>query len=251
LPLLGIIACQSLELEFANLLGNDPDLSSVYVLKNPYSKGFLEAIEKRKSGLTKTIGQIGPVSSKEELAVVFYCMKVGLHSVIAHLREKVKEAAMEMSPFVDAILLGYGLCGNALANPEHLLATDLPIFLPMDEDHPVDDCVGLLIGGRETYYREQCRCAGTMFWTPGFANHWKDLFREGEEGGYSPAMMNRLMKDYERVLLLPTPVMKEEEMRSSATEFSDRFGLRIERGSGSLVILEEAWLEMKKIFRHF
>jgi hypothetical protein len=44
--------------------------------------------------------------------------------------------------------------------------------------------------------------------------------------------------------------MKEEEMRSSATEFSDRFGLRIELGSGSLVILEEAWLKMKRIFRY-
>ena len=34
--------------------------------------------------------------------------------------------------------------------PDELLAdAGVPGFIPMDQDHPVDDCVGLIIGGRE------------------------------------------------------------------------------------------------------
>jgi hypothetical protein len=251
MSLLGIIMCQSLELEFANILANDPDVSTVYVLKDKHSIGFSEAVEASRRGLTKSKDYIGKVfPPEEEFNVVVQCMRVGLHSVIAHLREGVKGAAMEMGPFVDAILLGYGLCGNALGNPRELLANlHVPLFIPMDEDHPVDDCVGLLIGGRENYYEEQCKCAGTMFWTPGFARHWKEIFREGESRGYEPDMLKRLMRDYERVLLIPSPVMEEEELMKSAEEFAERFGLRTETGSGSLEILQRTWLQVKEYFR--
>jgi hypothetical protein len=251
MSLLGIIMCQSLELEFANILANDPDVSTVYVLKDKYSVGFSEAVEASRGGLTKSKDYIGKIFPPEEgFNVVVQCMRVGLHSVIAHLREGVKGAAMEMGPFVDAILLGYGLCGNALGNPRELLANlQVPLFIPMDEDHPVDDCVGLLIGGRENYYEEQCKCAGTMFWTPGFARHWKEIFREGESRGYEPDMVKRLLRDYERVLLLPSPVMEEEELMKSAEEFAERFGLRTETRSGSLEILQRTWSEVKEYFR--
>ena len=68
---------------------------------------------------------------------------------------------LEFGPHVDALVLGYGLCGNALEKPEKLLSeAGVPVFIPMDEDHPVDDCIGLLIGGRECYYKEQCKVAG-------------------------------------------------------------------------------------------
>lgn len=67
-----------------------------------------------------------------------------------------------MSPHVEAIFLGYGLCGNALDRPEVLLAdAGVPVFIPMDEDHPEDDCVGLLLGGRRCYYGNAKR-AGTL-----------------------------------------------------------------------------------------
>ena len=58
-----------------------------------------------------------------------------------------------MGRHVDAIVLGYGLCGNALQKPEELLVdAGVPIFIPMDQDHPVDDCVGLIIGGFSTIH---------------------------------------------------------------------------------------------------
>jgi hypothetical protein len=68
-------------------------------------------------------------------------------------QEGLAAAGKEMGARVDALLLDYGLCGNALAEPAALLAeSGVPAFIPWDEEHPVDDCVGLIIGLRENYY---------------------------------------------------------------------------------------------------
>lgn len=42
-------------------------------------------------------------------------MEVGLHSNIKKLQRHVVSAVKKMASHVDSILLGYGLCGNALS----------------------------------------------------------------------------------------------------------------------------------------
>jgi hypothetical protein len=147
---------------------------------------------------------------------------------------------------VDALMLGYGLCGNALENPGELLAdAGVPVFIPMDEDHPVDDCIGLLIGGRERYYAEQCQVAGTFFMIPGWTYHWKRMF-EQEFGNLSPEMAKRLFKHYERSLLISTPIMSLEEMKQNSKDFNVLFGLQTEVCKGTLGILHKTWDTAKK-----
>ena len=82
----------------------------------------------------------------------------------------------------------------------------------MDEDHPVDDCIGLLIGVRECYYGEQCKVAGTFFMIPCWTYHWQQMF-EQEFGNLSLYIAKRLFRHYERSLLISTPIMSLEEMR--------------------------------------
>ena len=107
-----------------------------------------------------------------KLEVLVRVMELALHDRKKILQEALVKAASEMSRHLEAIFLGYGLCGNALDRPEKLLAeTGIPVFIPMDEDHPVDDCVGLLLGGRTCYYGEQCKTAGTFFMIPGWTSH--------------------------------------------------------------------------------
>ncbi len=99
------------------------------------------------------------------------------------------------------------MSGNALQKPDELFAdTGVPIFIPMNQDHSVDDCVGLNIGGRECNYQEQCRVAGTFFMIPGWTRHWKELF-EKEYGKFDVEFARRLfhMSNYERALLIPNP----------------------------------------------
>jgi hypothetical protein len=153
-----------------------------------------------------------------------------------------------MGRYVDALVLGYGLCGNALDKPHELLAdADVPIFMPMDQDHPVDDCVGLIIGGRERYYREQCRVAGTFFMIPGWTRHWKRLLKK-EYGKFDVAFTKRIfgMSNYERSLLIPNPALPVEEMRQNIAEFNRCFGFRTDLLEGSLELLDNTWRSAKQ-----
>jgi hypothetical protein len=137
--------------------------------------------------------------------------------------------------------LGYGLCGNALQNPEELLSdAGVPVFIPMDQDHPVDDCVGLIIGGRERYYQEQCSVAGTFFMIPGWTRHWKELFAK-EYGSVDVEFARRIFANYERSLLVPNPTLPVDEMRRNIEEFNRLFGFRTEVRPGKLDMLKKTW----------
>lgn len=253
MPVLGIITCQILELEFAHLLTNDPEVLTITILDNQFSQELSETITRQtkiKPNLIASLAEYTP-TSLERLEVIVRVMEVGLHRVINNLRNGVIEAATEMEPYVNAIFLGYGLCGNALKDHEELLpGSAVPLFLPMDGDHPVDDCIGLIIGGRENYYEEQCKVAGTMFINSGFLRHWKTLLHESPgTKKFGLAIIKRLMANYERSLLLPTPVASEQELAFGVEEFNKVYGLRSEVRDGTLDILEQAWNTAKQFVR--
>jgi hypothetical protein len=65
------------------------------------------------------------------MEVLVNVLELGLHNRKQMLQEGLVEAACEMGARVDALLLGYGLCGNALRNPDELLSdAGVPIFIP-------------------------------------------------------------------------------------------------------------------------
>jgi hypothetical protein len=241
MAVLGILTCEILELEFAYLLNSDEDIARITVLGNNWSATLLDALE---SASTPNQNRICDLDSfapdpQNRLEVLVQVLELGLHNRKKLLQQGLIDAANAMGPRVDAILLGYGLCGNALEKPAELLAdAGVPIFIPMDEDHPVDDCVGLMIGGRRSYYEEQCKVAGTFFMIPGWTCHWKRMF-EQECGNLSMDMARRLFKDYERSLLISTPIMSLEKMKQNSKAFNKLFGLRSEVCKGTLSILQK------------
>jgi hypothetical protein len=244
---LGVVTCQILELEFAHVLLNDPKVAEIWVIPDEFSEGLLQILE---STCLKPVHRAEHAhafkhQAKEKLGVLVRVMKVGLHSNILDLRTQVAAAVKEIAPFVDAVLLGYGLCGNALKNTEDLFKDiPVPVSLPMENEDPVDDCVGLIIGGRENYYEEQCLCAGTMFMNPGFSRHWKNILSLDLPKKIihkKEKILNRYMENYERCLLLPTPVLGEVELRKNTREFSEKYNLKIETRPGTLALFETAW----------
>jgi len=249
--ILGILTCEILELEFAYLLNSDEDIARITVLENSRSVRMLDELE---SGETPNLNRITDLESfapdpENRLEVLVHVLELGLHNRKKLLQQGLIDAAREMGTRVDAILLGYGLCGNALEKPDELLSdAGVPIFIPMDEDHPVDDCVGLIIGGRQSYYEEQCKVAGTFFMIPGWTCHWRRMF-EKEFGNLSVDMARRLFKDYERSLLISTPIMSQETMKQNSNEFNTLFGLREEIRQGSLDILTDSWNSAKKFLQ--
>ena len=255
MAVIGILTCEILEFEFAHLLKTDPEVARLTVLEDLRSGRLIEKL--RANGPQNRYQSLQLISKVVEfradpsvkLEVLVRVMELALHDRKKILQEALVKAASEMSPHVEAIFLGYGLCGNALDKPEKLLAdTGIPVFIPMDEDHPVDDCVGLLLGGRTCYYGEQCKTAGTFFMIPGWTSHWKRIF-DKNFGKMSTDMAKRLFAHYERSLLVTTPIMPEDEMYRNIEEFNNMFGLRTEKRAGTLHILEESWQAAKAYLR--
>ncbi len=248
MAVLGILTCEILELEFAYLLNSDKEIARITVLENSRSVCLLDALESAKK---RNIDRINDLYSfapdpQCQLEVLVQVLELGLHNRKKLLQQGLVEAACAMGPKVEAIVLGYGLCGNALEKPDELLGdVGVPIFIPMDVDHPVDDCVGLFMGGRRHYYEEQCKVAGTFFMIPGWTRHWHRIF-EKEFGSLSVDMARRLFKNYERSLLIPTPIMSEATMKQNAAEFSALFSLREETYPGTLDILIDSYKSAKK-----
>ena len=245
---LGILTCEILELEFAYVLNSDRDVDRITVLDNERSKRIFDALESGKNQNLHRITDLASFApnSENHLEVLIYVLELGLHNRKNLLQQGLVDAAHKMGTRVDALLLGYGLCGNALEKPDELLSdAGIPIFIPMDEDHPVDDCVGLIIGGRLNYYEEQCKVAGTFFMIPGWTHHWRLMF-DNETGNLGVDMARRLFKNYERSLLISTPIMTDAEMKQNSYEFSTLFGFREEFRQGTLEILLDSWNSAKK-----
>jgi hypothetical protein len=243
MAVLGVLCCEILELEFAHLLGNDGEVGPVTVLEDGRSSRLLSRLTDQRGRNISRISSVAQFVPNErgQSEVLLQVLGLGLHIWPKKLRQGLVEAAEEMAPHVDALVLGYGLCGNALEAPAELLShLGVPIFVPMDEDHSVDDCVGLLIGGRQRYYAEQCKIAGTFFITPGWAFHWRRLLDQ-EMGGASMDIARRMFEHYERTLLISSPVMSNEEMQEGILEFVETFGLRVETCEGTAGILKNMW----------
>lgn len=231
---IGILTCEILELEFAHLLISDPKIHRVTVVEEEYSQTLTALLEESGLRPRRIKGAEDFVRTADSgLEVLIRALELGLHNRKRLLQEGLAAAGKEMGPRVDALLLGYGLCGNALADPAALLAeSGVPVFIPWDEEHPVDDCVGLVIGGRENYYQEQCRVAGTFFMILGWS---EELARRLFTGS-----------GYERSLLIPNGLLSEEAMKENIEEFNRMFGFRSETRPGTLDLLTQAWNSAKR-----
>jgi hypothetical protein len=247
MSVLGILTCEILELEFAHLLGLDRQLARITILEDERSACLIKTLESTNSqNLQKiaSLNEFNPVS-KDETEVLVRVLELGLHNRKQTLQRGLVQAAQELGPNVDALLLGYGLCGNALEKPEELLSdAGVPVFIPMDEDHPIDDCVGLIIGGRKNYFGEQRKVAGTFFMIPGWTCHWRQMF-EKEFGDLNLDLAKRLFANYERSLIISTPILSEDEMRRNSDAFNEMFGLRTETRKGTLSILNKTYNSAK------
>jgi len=246
MSVIGVITCEVLEKEIAYLLAADPELEQVVVLENVSSMGLIEELRARCARNLLCVPHMAsrrpePSSRLEALVRV---LEIGLHRSRTILQRALHSAAQELAPHVDALLLGYGLCGNALADAKAVLDVDVPVIAPMDGGRPVDDCVALLLGGRDRYCEEQRKAPGTFYMTSGWSRHWRRLFADNRIPVDGDAA-KRLFARYTRSLLITTPVLREDAMRQNAAEFNAAFHLSAEACRGTLAILAAAWTRAK------
>jgi hypothetical protein len=160
----------------------------------------------------------------------------GLHVNPKQLKRILQETIDAMAPETDTILLGYGLCSQAVVE---LQANDCTLVVPK-----VDDCITLFLGSGAAY-QEQFRAEpGTYYLTKGwieagdspFAEYDSLVERYGEERAHW--FMGQMLKNYTRLALINTGQYKLERYRAYARCTAERWGLRYEEipGSDALIV---------------
>jgi len=105
-------------------------------------------------------------------------LELGEHARPNHLRELLQariDAAGEQARRYDAILLLFGLCGNAGVG---LVARKIPLVLPR-----AHDCATILLGSRASFKREFGDNPSQGFSSNGYLDRGDYFLRKPEEGG--------------------------------------------------------------------
>jgi len=184
----------------------------------------------------------------------------GLHDLGRKPMAAKLQEAVDRTPegVYDAILLGYGLCGNGL---DGLTARHTRLVLPR-----AHDCIALLMGSRERY--QQCfeQNPGTYYrstgWlergqglqqlthdTMGFDESLEDMIRKyGEDNGrYLHEELTRYQSQYSRLTFIETGLEAGGKFFGEAIAEAQEKGWDFERMTGDLAwlrrLVEGPWTE--------
>ena len=168
-------------------------------------------------------------------AARYQTLEFGLHVNPDALRKNLQEAIDKASATSEWIILGYGLCSQAVVG---LRANGCSLVVPK-----VDDCIAIFLGSGEAYREQAGLAPGTYYLTKGWIEAGDTPFDEydslvaqyGEEK--ARWLMNRILKNYTRLALINTGQYELERYRDYSQRTAERFGLRYEeiRGSDALV----------------
>jgi hypothetical protein len=161
----------------------------------------------------------------------------GLHVNPDRLRRTLQEAIDAVSGQYDTIILGYGLCSQAILG---IKANGCRLIVPR-----VDDCIAMFLGSRGAY-AAQCQAEpGTYYLTKGwievgdtpFADYERALQRYGKER--AEKIYKLMMGNYRRLALINTGQYELEEYRDYTRRTAEKFGLRFEEIEGSDTLLRK------------
>jgi hypothetical protein len=155
----------------------------------------------------------------------------GLHVYPDKLRRTLQEAIDAVSGQYDTVILGYGLCSQAIVG---LKANGCRLVVPR-----VDDCIAIFLGSRTAYTSQSRAEPGTYYLTKGWIEVGDTPFSEYERTTqrYGKVRAERLFKlmlaNYKRLALINTGQYELENYRDYARRTAERFGLRYEEIEGS------------------
>jgi len=161
----------------------------------------------------------------------------GLHVNPESLKRALQETIDASAPPAETIILGYGLCSQAVIG---LRANGCTLVIPR-----VDDCIAIFLGSGEVY-RQQFRAEpGTYYLTKGwieagdgpFAEHDRLVARYGREK--AEWVTHEMLKNYTRLALINTGQYELERYRVYSRRTATRFGLRYEEIEGSTALVKK------------
>lgn len=165
----------------------------------------------------------------------FEYLPMGLHDTPDKLKVEINRL-LDNSEGYERIILGYGLCGNAL---EGLEGRSVPIVVPK-----VHECIALFMGSTQKYNEVKKENAGTFFltggWTEGDKNMLNQYRHTCEKHGEKRARMifDIMYKHYNRLLFINTSHPRNEKAKEFAREAADLLNVNLEEMTGDMSYLE-------------
>ena len=161
----------------------------------------------------------------------------GLHTDPKSLRRALQNAINSSAPDVETILLGYGLCSQAVIG---LRSGSCTLIIPR-----VDDCIAIFLGSVAEYQKQYSSVPGTYYLTRGWIEFGDTPFSEYDilVGRYgeqvAQRIINQILKNYTRLAFINTGNNKPTHYREHARSLAEQFGLRYEEIEGSDVIIKK------------
>ena len=155
----------------------------------------------------------------------------GLHNIPHVLHQRLQKAIDHTKPEFSTILVGYGLCANAILG---IYTRKFQLVIPR-----VDDCIALCLGSREEYRHQLKLAPGTFFLSKGWIECGEDPYTEycamREKYGHEKALRltKRYISNYTRLALIKSGDYDTEAYRKYARMVADHFELIYEEIQGS------------------
>ena len=161
----------------------------------------------------------------------------GLHIYPDKLRETLQEAIDEVGDQYETILLGYGLCSQAMVG---IKANGCKLVVPR-----VDDCIAIFLGSRRAYNHQARTEPGSYYLTKGWIEAGDTPFSEYENTveQYGKDMADRIykmmMKNYKRLALINTGQYDIDKYRSYTQQTAEQFNLKYDEVDGSNALVKK------------
>jgi hypothetical protein len=164
-------------------------------------------------------------------------MDLGLHTNPKSLKKALQNAINSSAPDIETILLGFGLCSQAVVG---LRSGSRTLIIPR-----VDDCIAIFLGSAAEYQKQYRSVPGTYYLTRGWIEFGDTPFSEydilvkhyGEQ--IAQRIINQILKNYTRLAFINTGNNKMEYYREHARSMAERFNLRYEEIQGSDIIIKK------------
>ncbi len=161
----------------------------------------------------------------------------GLHLRPDGLRRSLQEAIDASAGTADTIILGYGLCSQAVVG---LCSNSCTLVVPR-----VDDCIAIFLGSQAAYRQQVRHVPGTYYLTKGwieagdspFEEHKKLVERYGQQR--ADRMIKLTLKNYTRLAFINTGQRDLERYREYTRQTSSKFGLRYEEIEGATTLVKK------------
>jgi hypothetical protein len=172
-------------------------------------------------------------------------MPKALHEIGCQgMQSRLQDAVDRVDPDeFDAVLLGYGLCGNGV---DGLISRSRPIVVPR-----VHDCIALLMGSRQKYQEYFEHHPGVYFRSTGWLEGGTEIQQRGysldelvgrygeDNGQYLYEQLTTYRSSYRQLTFIKTGVEPDETFQMTAQQEAASRGWSFEVLAGSLKLFEE------------